>query len=536
MNIISVDTKPFDNQKPGTGGLRKQTSVFMAPNYLENFIQAAINARLQSGDALNTWVIGGDGRFPGKQFLPKIIKILVANGVKKIIVVGDDTIAPTPAISHIIRKYKADGGFILSASHNPAGPSGDFGVKVEMSNGGQATDVFTNALYEQTRAIQTYKTLDVADDVACDLPQIEHVNPIRDYADLLESMFDFDAIRAWFADGHTFRFDAMNASTGAAAHEIFVNRLGAKPEWILRAVPMDDFGGVHPEPNPTYAHEIYDFMMRGGADFGCACDGDGDRNMILGNGFYVKPSDSLAVLTRYHALVPYFKNGLSGVARSAPTSSAVDLVAKKMGIDVYKTPTGWKFFSSLLDAGRINLCGEESFGQGADYIREKDGIFAILFWLNILAKTGKTVAEIVREMWDENGRVFYTQYSYEGVDKDVASNMILEMTNADINGMEFAGMTVADKTVFEYTDPVTGEHVSGQGIQIITDNGVRVFCRLSGTGTVGATVRFYVEKFEADKAQFERPVTDYLQDAFRFVDAVFKFSSRFGDIKPNSMT
>ena len=534
MNIICVDAKPFDNQKPGTGGLRKQTSVFLVPDFLENFIQSAIDARLADGE-IKTWVVGGDGRYPSRQFLPKIIKILVANGVERVLVVGRDLVAPTPAISNIIRQYNADGGFILSASHNPAGPNGDFGVKVEMANGGQATEGFTNALYQKTKTITRYKTLDISDLETDDLPNVEYVNPIRDYADLLESMFDFDAIRKWFADGHTFRFDAMNASTGAAAHEIFVNRLGAKPEWILRSVPMDDFGGVHPEPNPTYAHEIYDFMMGGGADFGCACDGDGDRNMILGNGFYVKPSDSLAVLAKYHKLVPYFQNGLSGVARSIPTSSAVDAVAEKMGLDVYKTPTGWKFFASLLDAGRINLCGEESFGQGADYIREKDGIFAILFWLNILAKTGKSVEQIVREMWDENGRYFYCQYSYEGVDKDLADDMIRRVSMADIDGATFAGMVVKKKELFEYTDPVTGENVKNQGIQIWTENGARVFCRLSGTGTVGATVRFYVERYEDDKNKFDVPVSEYLADVFQFVDAVFEFSKNFGDIRPSAV-
>ncbi|MDW2958605.1 MAG: alpha-D-glucose phosphate-specific phosphoglucomutase [Alphaproteobacteria bacterium] len=535
MNIKNIHTRPFDNQKPGTGGLRKQTSVFLTPNFLENFIQSAINVRVNNGDNLNLWVVGGDGRFPCKQFLPKIIKILIANGVKKVIVVGQDVVAPTPAISHIIRKYNADGGFILSASHNPAGLNGDFGIKVEMSNGGQATEAFTNALYANTKTISSYKTLDISDECALSLPNVTFINPIKDYVELMESLFDFDAIRDWFKRGNTFRFDAMNASTGMVAYEIFVKKLGAKPEWILKGQPMDDFGGIHPEPNPTYAHELYEFMMNGGADFAAACDGDGDRNMILGKRFYVKPSDSLAILTKYHAIIPYFKDGIRGVARSIPTSGAVDLVAKKMGIDVYKTPTGWKFFASLLDSGKINICGEESFGQGADYIREKDGIFAILFWLNILAKTDKTVAEIVREMWQENGRVFYCQYSFEGVDKDIANQMLEDITKDTINGMQFAKLTVKEKTVFEYVDPVTGECSYNQGIQIFTNDGARVFCRLSGTGTIGATIRFYIEKFEGDISKFDIPVMEYLSDVIEFVDAVFKISERFGKIQPTAV-
>ncbi len=534
MNVIDVLTKPFDNQKPGTGGLRKQTKVFMQENFLENFLQSSLNVRIKNGDVLNSWVIGGDGRYPGVEVLPKIIKILIANGVKKVFVVGKDLTAPTPAISNIIRKYNADGGFILSASHNPAGINGDFGVKVEMNNGGGAPESITNAIYEETKTISLYKSLDISDDEALKLNQVEYLDPIKDYADLMESMFDFDAIKSWFKN-HTFVFDAMHASTGPTAIEIFVNRLGANRDSIINEVPMNDFNGVHPEPNPTYAKNTFDFMMNGGADFGCACDGDGDRNMILGKGFYVKPSDSLAILTKYHKLIPYYQNGLNGVARSIPTSSAVDAVAKNMGLDVYATPTGWKFFATLLDANKINLCGEESFGQGGDYIREKDGIFAILFWLNILAKTSKSVEEIVCEMWNENGRYFYSQYSYENVDKQKAENLLLKMQSIDLNGKVFGDFTIKSKEVFNYVDPVSGEVSNNQGIQIFTNDGTRIFFRLSGTGTIGATLRLYIEKYESNPEKFDIPVLEYLKDVFLLVDEIFEIHQNFGDIKPSAI-
>lgn len=535
MDILKIDTKPFDNQKPGTGGLRKQTKIFMQKNFLENFIQSSISVRKNNGDKIDTWVIGGDGRYPGIQFLPKIIKLLVANGVKKIFVVGKELVAPTPAISNIIRKYNADGGFILSASHNPGGENGDFGIKVEMSNGGGAPESITNAIFEETKKIQTYLSLDISDEEALSLDEVEFLDPIKDYADLMESMFDFPAIRDWFRSGHTFRFDAMNASTGPTAIEIFVNRLGAKYDWILNAKPMPDFGGVHPEPNPTYASEIYDAMMEGVADFGCACDGDGDRNMILGKGFYVIPSDCLAVMTKYHKLIPYYKDGLLGVARSIPTSSAVDKVADKMGINVYNTPTGWKFFATLLDAKKINLCGEESFGQGGDYIREKDGIFAILFWLNILAKTGKSVAEIVKEIWSENGRIFYSQYSYEGVDKEKAEAIWEKMKTISIDGKMYGKFEIASKEVFDYKDPVTSEVSKAQGVQIFTTDGIRIFFRLSGTGTVGATMRLYIEKYEDNPEKFNLSAKDYLKDVYVLVDEILGISETFGPIEPSAV-
>ena len=535
MSIIKIATKPFNDQKPGTGGLRKQTKIFMEQNYLENFVQASVTVRKNNDAEINSWVVGGDGRYPGKLVLGKIIKILIANGIRKIFVVGRDLVAPTPAISNIIGKYKADGGFILSASHNPGGVNGDFGIKVEMANGGGAPEMVTNAIYEETKNISEYLSLDVSDDDALNLSEVEYLDPIKDYADLMESMFDFDAIRAWFKTGHTFRFNAMNASTGPTAIEIFVNRLGAKKEWILNAVPMDDFGGIHPEPNPTYAKEFFDDMMNGMAEFGCACDGDGDRNMILGDKFYVIPSDCLAIMTKYHKLIPYYKNGLSGVARSIPTSSAVDRVANKMGLDVYNTPTGWKFFASLLDAGKINLCGEESFGQGGDYIREKDGIFAILFWLNILACTGKSIEELVREMWNENGRIFYSQYSYEGVDKEKANALWKNMKTVQIDGKKYGDFVIKNKTVFDYVDPVNGEISKAQGVQILTEDNVRIFFRLSGTGTVGATIRLYIEKYENDSSKFVLSAREYLKNIYALVDEILGIKEMFGDIKPSAI-
>lgn len=534
MNILKIKTKAFTDQKPGTGGLRKETKIFMSENYIENFIQSSLNVKKKLTGEINSWTIGGDGRYPNTKILPKILKMLIANGIKQVFVIHD-LITPTPAISHIIRKYKADGGFIFSASHNPGGINGDFGIKVEENNGGGAAENITNAIYEESKIISEYLTCDITDDEILNYSSIKYIDPITDYADLMESMFDFTAIKKWFDAGHTFRFNALNASTGPVAKEIFVKRLGAKTEWILNSVPMEDFGGIHPEPNPTYAKEFYDDMMNGMAEFGAACDGDGDRNMILGNNFYVIPADSLGVMVKYHNLIPYFKNGLKGVARSKPTSSAVDLVAKKMNLPIYTTPVGWKYFATLLDADKISLCGEESFGQGGDYIREKDGIFAILFWLNILAKTGKSVAELVHEMWEQNGRVFYSQYSYENVDKDAANNLLQEMITCDLTNKEYDNFKILSKEIFNYTDPITSETATNQGIEIMTYDKIRIFFRLSGTGTKGATLRFYIEKYENDRAKYSMQAKEYLRDIYILVENIFKLKEYFGDIKPTAI-
>jgi phosphoglucomutase len=511
MQARTVKTKPIPGQKPGTGGIRKRTKEFMEPNFLENFLQACMNVRKHLGHDLGTLVVGGDGRYPCAEFLPRIVRLLVANGVKKVLVVGsqDGLVATTPAISHIIRKYNTDGGFILSASHNPGGPDGDFGIKVELSNGGGAPEPVTGAIYEETKSISEYLTMD--GDIG---PFVEYVDPVEDYVKMLGSMFDFDAIQGWFDAGHTFRYDGMFAASGPVAKAIFGGLFGVPDEWLLRCDPKPDFGGIHPEPNPTYGRELFDLMMGGGVDFAAAEDGDGDRNMVLGRKFYLAPSDCLAIMAKYHGLVPYLRGNFKGAARTLPTSSALDLVAEREGFPVYTTPTGWKWFASLLDAGKISLCGEESFGQGGDYIREKDGMFAVLYWLNILGATGLSLEELAREMWGESGRVFYSQYSYEGVDKAAADRLV-----------EFASKNFE---AFDYADPVTGEVAKSQGFQTFAD-GVRVFFRLSGTGTVGATLRFYIEKVEADRSKFDLTAREYLHDAYGAVENIFRLKEFFGD-------
>ncbi|MDR3126556.1 MAG: alpha-D-glucose phosphate-specific phosphoglucomutase [Rickettsiales bacterium] len=518
MDIRHVKTGPIEGQKPGTGGLRKRTEDFMAPNFLENFLQSCINVRKRLGHRLDSLVIGGDGRYPGAEFLPCIVRLLVANGVKKILVVGEpgSLAATTPAISHVIRKYGADGGFILSASHNPGGPNGDFGIKVELAGGGGAPEAVTDAIYGETKSISEYLVADGGVEGF-----VEYVDPVADYVDMLGGMFDFDAIKGWFDAGHTFRYDGMNAASGPVARAIFRDLLDVPEEWLLRCDPMPDFGGIHPEPNPTYGRDLFDLMMKGDIDFAAAEDGDGDRNMVLGRRFYLAPSDCLAIMAKYRRLVPYFRKGFKGAARTLPTSSALDLVAAREGFGVYATPTGWKWFASLLDAGMISLCGEESFGQGGDYIREKDGMFAVLYWLNVMGATGLSLEELASEMWEENGRVFYSQYSYEGVDKAGADRLV--------------GFAAKNFEAFDYTDPATGEIAKSQGFQTEV-GGVRVFFRLSGTGTVGATLRFYIEKLEGDRSKFGLTAREYLKDAYGAVADIFRLKEFFGkDIVPSAI-
>ena len=520
MTILTVPTKPFPDQTPGTSGLRKRVSVFQQPGYLENFVQAVFDsADLPRGATL---VVGGDGRYFNRQAIQTVLRMAAANGVGRVLV-GRGGILSTPAASCVIRERKADGGIILSASHNPGGPNGDFGVKYNLSNGGPAPEQVTSAIAKQTREIPEYRTVD-APDVQLDRDgdhqlgdlRVTVIDPVADYAELMERLFDFDALRALFADGK-FRmlFDAMHAVTGPYAKEIIERRLGAPNGTVMNGEPLEDFGGGHPDPNLTYAHDLVERMQgKSAPDFGAASDGDGDRNMILGRDFFVTPSDSLAVLAANAKLARGYSKGLAGVARSMPTSAAVDHVAKRLGIGCYETPTGWKFFGNLLDAGRITLCGEESFGTGSDHVREKDGLWAVLFWLNILAKRGDSVEQIVRTHWREFGRNYYTRHDYEEVPADAAKSVMARVQEqlTKLPGTTLAGRRVQSADDFAYHEPVDGSTSEHQGLRIIFADGARIIYRLSGTGTLGATLRVYIESVESDASKQNHDAQDALRD------------------------
>lgn len=504
-----VATTPFPDQKPGTSGLRKRVPVFQQPHYLENFVQATLDVAALPADT--TLVLGGDGRYGNREAVQTILRLAAANGVGRVIV-GRGGILSTPATSCVIRERGAAGGFILSASHNPGGPDGDFGVKYNLANGGPAPESFTDAVAARTRVITEYRTLDAA---AVDVDTlgehalgglaVEVVDPVADYAALMERLFDFGAIRAMFAGGFRMRFDAMHAVTGPYAAEILERRLGAGAGTVVNGTPLPDFGGGHPDPNLTYAHDLVEALAADDApDFGAASDGDGDRNMILGRRWFVSPSDSLAVLAANATLAPGYARGLAGVARSMPTSQAADVVAEALGIPHYETPTGWKFFGSLLDAGRITLCGEESFGTGSDHVREKDGLWAVLFWLNVLARRpGESVERITRAHWARFGRHYYTRRDYEALPVDAARGVMDAVRGrfATLPGTTLGGRTVASADDFAYADPVDGSVTEHQGLRVRFADGSRVVFRLSGTGTEGATLRIYVEGFEPDPAR-----------------------------------
>ncbi|WP_337169890.1 alpha-D-glucose phosphate-specific phosphoglucomutase [Gemmatimonas aurantiaca] len=543
MNDITiVPTSPFADQRPGTSGLRKRTPVFQQPHYLENFVQALLDeAALTSTQTL---VVGGDGRFHNREAIGVIVRMAAANGIRHVIV-GRGGLLSTPAASHLIRTG-AHGGIILSASHNPGGPDGDFGIKYNTANGGPAPESFTNKVAERAAALTSYRVaelpafdLDVLGVQQLGTLTLDVVDPVTAYASLMETLFDFDAIRALLAGGFTMRFDAMHAITGPYAVEILERRLGAPAGTVINGTPLPDFGGGHPDPNLTYAHDLVEELFGQTApDFGAASDGDGDRNMILGKRFFVTPSDSLAVLAANATLVPGYRDGLAGVARSMPTSAAVDAVAAKLGIPCYETPTGWKFFGNLLDAGRITLCGEESFGTGSNHVREKDGLWAVLFWLNVVAARGESVEQIVREHWAGYGRNYYTRYDYEGVPTDAANGVMahLRAQLASLPGQLLGHRVVGAADDFSYTDPVDASVSARQGIRILFADGARIVFRLSGTGTEGATIRVYIEARETAPDRLGMATAEALAELVTTALAVSEMVKRTGRDAPTVIT
>jgi len=503
MTLLTKNCTPFKGQKPGTSGLRKKTRVFMQPDYLETFVQSIFNGI--GGVAGKTLVIGGDGRFFNADAIQTILRMAAAGGAKRAIV-GQGGLLSTPAASNLIRQRRADGGLILSASHNPGGIDADFGLKYNIANGGPAPEKITDAIFDHTLTIDHYNTMDTADIdlgalgiVALGVMKVEIVDPVKDYAALMQKLFDFNAIHQLIAAGFSLKFDAMHAVTGPYAHAILEGQLGAPKGTVLNGIPSVDFGKGHPDPNPIWAKPLVDMVMaKGGPDFAAASDGDGDRNMILGAGVYVTPSDSLAVLVANAHLVPGYSKGIVGVARSMPTSRAVDRVAAAMGIECFETPTGWKFFGSLLDAGRATLCGEESAGTGSDHLREKDGLWAVLLWLNILAARQMSVQEVLQEHWQKFGRNYYSRHDFEAIETTKANGMMqaLMAKLGDLPGQKFGDCRVVSADDFSYTDPVDGSITHNQGLRVFFDSGERAVLRLSGTGTEGATLRLYLERYE----------------------------------------
>ncbi len=543
MTVQTIATQPFQDQKPGTSGLRKKVKVFQRPNYLENFVQAIFDTQ-REGEELPL-VVGGDGRYYNRQAIQIILRIAAANGCARVLL-GRGGIFSTPAVSHMIRKHNARGGIILSASHNPGGPDEDFGIKFNTPNGGPAPEKVTEAIYAATLHINRYHSLDTPD---IDLDKlgptlvgdmrVDIVDPVCDYADLMEQLFDFDQIRALFKSGFRMRFDAMHAVTGPYAREILENRLSAPAGTVINGVPLEDFGHGHPDPNLVYAKELADHLFGPDApDFGAASDGDGDRNMVLGRHFFVTPSDSLAVILANAKLVPGYRSRLTGVARSMPTSQAADRVAAKVGLNCYETPTGWKFFGNLLDANRITLCGEESFGTGSDHVREKDGLWAVLFWLNILAARRQSVADIVREHWSLYGRNYYTRHDYEAVDSKAADGLVnaLRAQATSLPGQRLGSYTVDYADDFRYVDPIDDSVSDKQGIRIGFKDGSRIVYRLSGTGTEGATLRVYIEAYEPDPAKHDQDTQQALAELIGIANSLAGIRERTGREAPTVIT
>jgi phosphoglucomutase len=543
MTIHTIATTPFEGQKPGTSGLRKKVTVFQQPNYLENFVQSIFDSL--TGFQTQTLVVGGDGRYYNKTAIQTIIKMAAANGFGQVLV-GQNGLLSTPAASAVIRKHQAFGGIVLSASHNPGGPNGDFGIKYNISNGGPAPEKVTNAIYEHSKKITEYRIFEAPDidlssvgATAVGEMTVKVIDPVADYAELMAQLFDFEKISALFASGFTMRFDAMHAITGPYAKTILEQKLGAPAGTVMNGTPLEDFGGGHPDPNLTYAHDLVELMYGNqGYQFGAASDGDGDRNMILGANFFVTPSDSLAILAANAHLTPGYQEGLAGIARSMPTSQAADRVAEFLEIDCFETPTGWKFFGNLLDAGQATLCGEESFGTGSNHVREKDGLWAVLFWLNILAVRQQSVAAIVQEHWAKYGRNFYSRHDYEGVDGKAAEELMenLYAKFADLKDQQLGNHVVEYCDDFSYIDPVDHSISTNQGMRLGFQDGSRIVFRLSGTGTEGATLRVYLESFEEDASKHHLDAQEALAELINIAEQVAEIKKYTGREKPSVIT
>ena len=543
MTILTLPTTPFPDQRPGTSGLRKKVAVFRQPGYLENFVQALFD-ELPDGVG-GTLVLGGDGRHLNREAARIILRMAAAHGFARVLV-GRGAILSTPAASCVIRARGAFGGIVLSASHNPGGPDGDFGIKYNVGNGGPAPERLTEAVFARSKTLSRYRISDATD---IDLDQageqriesmiVEVIDPVADYAALMHDCFDFDAIRGLFARGFRMRMDAMHAVGGPYAKAILEGLLGAPEGTVVNATPLPDFGGHHPDPNPVNATDLIARMdAPDGPDLGAATDGDADRNLIVGRNFAVSPSDSLAVLAAHATLVPRYRAGITGIARSMPTSTAADRVARALGVPCFETPTGWKFFGNLLDAGRATLCGEESYGTSSDHVREKDGLWAILFWLNVLAATGQSVEALVRAHWQRFGRNFYSRHDYEGIDAQAAEQLMADLRAQlpGLTGQSLDGRRVALADDFAYTDPIDGSRSERQGIRLIFDDGARIVFRLSGTGTEGATLRVYLEQHEPDPARHDRPVQDALAPLIAIAARIARIEALTGRAEPSVVT
>ncbi len=550
MRVNLIPTPAFNHQKPGTSGIRKKLKIFQQPNYLENFVQSFFDTLIVPADA--TLIVGGDGRYHNRHAIQTIIEMAAANGFSRVLV-GQAGILSTPAASHVIRKYQAFGGMVLSASHNQGGLNGDFGIKYNIGNGGPAPEKITDEVFAKSKVISQYKIaelplVDINAIGKTEFPgvnngeifTVEIIDAVQDYADLMQSLFDFPAIRQLLASGFEMKFDAMHAVTGPYAKEILVNRLGAPTESLMNCEPSEDFGGGHPDPNLTYAEDLVKIMFAGedALDFGAASDGDGDRNMILGQNFFVTPSDSLAVLAANATLVPAYAKGIAGVARSMPTSGAVDRVAAKLNIPCFETPTGWKFFGNLMDAGKVTLCGEESFGTSSSHVREKDGLWAVLFWLNIIAAKKQGVEAILVAHWREFGRNVYSRHDYESIPSDAANGVIAHIKSqfTTLPNQSFGRYTVKSCDDFSYLDPIDGSVSSNQGTRILFTDGSRIVFRLSGTGTEGATLRIYLEAFEPDTAKHYLDAQVALAEMIQIALQISQLVERTGRTAPTVIT